>query len=104
MIIKSLMVSLRNSISNHLSDGPNYRKSMAQLLDMCYTNKNGKISCYKEVAWYTRSVLSLLNGVILQMKDWAKVNSSYYLRTIDLGAVFKPDSAYIVKDAFSSSL
>ena len=55
------------NVTNHLSDGPNYQKCMAQLSDVCYTNKDSKILYYKEAAWYTRSVLSLLKSVILLM-------------------------------------
>jgi len=49
-------------------------------------------------------VLCLLKAVILLMKDWTKVNSSYYFRTVDLRLFLKTGSAYIIKDAFSLSM
>jgi len=33
------------------------------------------------------------------VKDWTKVNSLYYFRTVDLGLFLKTGSAYIIKDA-----
>jgi len=49
-------------------------------------------------------MLCLLKAVILLMKDWIKVNSSYYFHTVDLELFLKTGSAYIIKDTFSSSL
>jgi len=31
------------------------------------------------------------------MKDWTKVNSSYYFHTVDFGLFLKPGPAYIIK-------
>ena len=77
---------------------------MLQLSDGCYTNKNGKILWYKEVAWYTKSVLCLLKVVILLINDWTKVNSSCYFRTVDLGLFLEASSACTINGIFPSSL
>ena len=77
---------------------------MLQLSDGCYTNNNGKIPWYKEVAWYTKSVLCLLKVVILLIKDWTKVNSLCYFRTVDLELFLEASSACIISGVFSSSL
>ena len=66
---------------------------MLQLLNGCYTNKNSGIPWYKEVAWLTKSVLCLLKVVILPIKEWTKVKSSYNFRTVDLELFSEASSA-----------
>ena len=99
-----MVINNFSSVSNHLSDGLNYWKYMLQLSDRYYSNKNDKILWYKEVAWLIRSVLCLLKIVIVLIKEWIKVNSSYNFRTIDLGLFLEASSACTINGTFSSSL
>ena len=79
---------------------------MIQLSGGYYTNKNGGIPWYKEMAWLTltKSMLCLLKVVILLIKEWEKVNSSCNFRTVELGLLLEASSACTINGTFSSSL